>query len=177
MSRIGRILFAILLALYPFAVFWSVREGHVTWAAILLAIAAILQALTGKSRVSWILAAVALLLAALTWISDAALPVKFYPVAVNVAWLAFFSTTLTGESVVEKLAKLKEPALPPEASSYCRKVTVAWCVFFVANGAVALDSALNRTDAWWALYNGLVAYLLMGVMFAGEWLIRRTIRK
>jgi uncharacterized membrane protein len=29
----------------------------------------------------------------------------------------------------------------------------------------------------WALYNGLLAYLLMGAMFAGEWLVRRKVMR
>lgn len=29
----------------------------------------------------------------------------------------------------------------------------------------------------WALYNGFISYLLMGLMFAGEWLIRRRVRR
>jgi len=27
----------------------------------------------------------------------------------------------------------------------------------------------------WTLYNGLIAYLLMGVLFGGEWLLRRRL--
>jgi uncharacterized membrane protein len=30
---------------------------------------------------------------------------------------------------------------------------------------------------WWSLYNGLIAYLLMGLLFAGEYLIRRRTQK
>ncbi len=177
MIRLGRILFGLLLALYPFAVYWSVSRGAVVWAAALLAAAALLQAVTSKNRVSWLCAAVAAGLAVLSAATEAALPVKFYPVAVNAAWLAFFAFSLTGESVVEKLAKLREPNLPEEGCRYCRKVTMAWCLFFIINGGMALDSALNRTDAWWALYNGLIAYVLIGLMFAGEWLVRRLVRK
>ena len=177
MIRLGRILFGVLLALYPFAVYWSVSRHAVHWAAALLAAAALLQAVTSKSRVSWFCAAAAGLLAIMSGATETSLPVKFYPVAVNAAWLAFFALSLTGESVVEKLAKLREPNLPPEGCRYCRKVTIAWCGFFIVNGGLALDSALHRSDAWWALYNGLIAYGLIGLMFAGEWLVRRLVRK
>ena len=45
-------------------------------------------------------------------------------------------------------------------------------LFFIVNGAIALWTALAASDATWALYNGLIAYGLMGAMFAGEWLLR-----
>jgi uncharacterized membrane protein len=51
-------------------------------------------------------------------------------------------------------------------------VTRAWCVFFVANGGIALWTALAASDATWALYNGAIAYVLIGAMLAGEWLLR-----
>ena len=106
-----------------------------------------------------------------------ALPAKFYPVVVSAAWLAFFAGSLAGTPAVERFARMKTPDLPPSAVRYCRRVTVAWCVFFLANGTVALDSALNRSDAWWALYNGLICYIAMGLMFAGEYAVRLWVRR
>ena len=60
--------------------------------------------------------------------------------------------------------------------AYTRKVTQVWCGFFVLNGGLALGTALWASDATWALYNGLIAYGLMGVLFAGEWVVRRRVR-
>jgi len=40
----------------------------------------------------------------------------------------------------------------------------------------ALWTALYASHATWALYNGLVAYLLMGALFAGEWWVRQRVR-
>ena len=177
MVRIGRILFAVLVALYPLAVYAGLRAGEIQWAAFTLAAAACLQAASFRRLVNVCCAAAAAGLAAVAFMTETALPVKFYPVAVNAAWFFFFALSLTGESVVEKLARLKEPELPAAGRRYCRKVTIVWCGFFILNGLLALDSALNRSDAWWALYNGLIAYLLIGLLFTGEWLIRLWIRK
>jgi uncharacterized membrane protein len=49
-------------------------------------------------------------------------------------------------------------------------------VFLLCNGAIALYTALVSSREVWALYNGLIAYGLMGAMFAGEWLVRRWVR-
>lgn len=177
MTRFGQIAFAVLFALYPLAVYAGLRAGNVRWAALTLAAAACLHAMSSRRPVSIVCAGVAGGLAFLSFTADTALPVKFYPVAVNAAWLVFFAASLSGESVIEKLARLKEPDLPAAGRRYCRRLTLVWCAFFVLNGLIALDSAVNRTEAWWALYNGLIAYVLIGCLFAGEWLIRLRIRK
>ena len=59
---------------------------------------------------------------------------------------------------------------------YTRRVTQVWCGFFVFNGSLALLTALYASDGVWMLYNGLLAYVLMGILFAGEWLVRQRVR-
>lgn len=144
---------------------------------MILAAAVLLQLKNRKSAVVWIIAGGAAVLAAAVLATGEALPAKFYPVVVSAAWLAFFAGSLAGTPAVERFARMKTPDLPPSAVRYCRRVTVAWCVFFLANGTVALDSALNRSDAWWALYNGLISYIAMGLMFAGEYAVRLWVRR
>jgi uncharacterized membrane protein len=97
----------------------------------------------------------------------------YYPVLVNAMFLLAFATSLfQSQTLVERLARRFDPELPPEGVRYTRKVTLAWCVFFVANGGIALWTTTQPIPVW-ALYNGLIAYVAMGVMFGGEWLIRR----
>ena len=45
------------------------------------------------------------------------------------------------------------------------------------NGSVALYTALFTSLATWTLYNGFIAYLLMGTLFAVELLCRTHLRK
>jgi uncharacterized membrane protein len=80
-------------------------------------------------------------------------------------------------SVIERLARLREPDLPPAGVLYTRRVTQIWCVFFIVNGAIALFTALHGDMQIWTLWNGLLSYFLMGTLMAGEWLIRRRIMK
>jgi uncharacterized membrane protein len=110
--------------------------------------------------------------------SNVLLPLKLYPVLVNMAFLAAFGISLTTPmSMVERMARLREPDLPPEGVRYTRRVTQAWCVFFVINGSIALVTSLWASEAVWSLYNGVIAYGLMGMMFGGEMLLRRRMRK
>jgi len=106
----------------------------------------------------------------------------YYPVLVSaVLLIAFGGSLFSPPTVVERIARLRDKDLPQQAIPYLRRVTAAWCVFFVANGAIALYTAAATSFETWALYNGLIAYLLIGAMFAGEFLIRirvmRGVRK
>ena len=106
----------------------------------------------------------------------------YYPVLVNgVMLVAFGGSLFSPPTVVERIARLRDKDLPAQAIPYLRRVTAAWCVFFISNGAIALYTATASSFETWALYNGLIAYILIGAMFAGEFLIRirvmRGVRK
>jgi uncharacterized membrane protein len=114
-----------------------------------------------------------ILLALLAFWSGGLLPLRFYPVLVNGAFLGVFAYSLfSPPSTVERLARLHEPNLPPVVIGYTRRVTQVWCVFFTVNGAIALYTALFASMAQWSFYNGFLAYLLMGILFAGEYCAR-----
>ena len=51
-------------------------------------------------------------------------------------------------------------------------VTWVWCGFFLLNGLTALALAIHASLAVWALYTGFLSYLLMGTLFALEFLVR-----
>ncbi|MDR0674329.1 MAG: hypothetical protein LBF93_11930 [Zoogloeaceae bacterium] len=114
-------------------------------------------------------------IAAIFWRTS--LSIQFYPVLVNLMLLFVFAFSLTQEqTLIERLARRLEPGLPESGRRYTRRVTQAWCLFFIANGAISLWS-IHAGEGVWAIYNGLVAYLLMGLMFGGEWLLRRRMRR
>ena len=99
---------------------------------------------------------------------------RLYPALVNCGMLLIFSFSLTyPPSMIERFARLHEPFLTASGVGYTRKVTQIWCLFFVFNGSVAAFTALYTSREVWSLYNGFVAYILMGILFAGEWLIRQ----
>ena len=106
----------------------------------------------------------------------------YYPVIMNAGMLLLFGWSLVSPpTIVERIARIRHPDLPEQAIPYLRRVTVAWCIFFIGNGAAALYTATLTSFATWALYNGLIAYVLIGAMFAGELLTRsramRSLRK
>lgn len=162
---------------YPVVVYLSLGHFEPRWLALLLLAIALVRLGLGRTVATWGLVAVASFLALLTWLGNALMPIKLYPVAVNALLLALFAASIVRPpSAIERLARLREPDLPDVAIAYTRKVTLVWCAFFLVNGGIALATALWGTEAQWALYNGAIAYVLMGVIAGAEWVVRRRVR-
>lgn len=98
-----------------------------------------------------------------------------YPAFVSLSLLSVFGRSLVHPpTVIERIARLSEPDLPPAGVSYTRRVTQVWCAFFVANAGISIATVFASHEAW-LFYNGFLAYLLMGLLFASEWLLRQRI--
>jgi uncharacterized membrane protein len=169
----------VLTVLYPLAIWFGEGKVEPRYLAmlLLLAAAARLPALKVSPAARWSAGAALLLAAGAVW-ANALLPLKLYPVLVNAALLVAFGYSLSSpQSMVERMARLTEPDLPPAAVAYTRSVTKVWCVFFVINGSIALGTALWASQALWSLYNGVIAYVLMGLLFAGEYLVRLRFKR
>lgn len=179
-GKIVQIVAGLALLVYPFAVYFGLSHWDVRAAALVLLvlIAPAAVARLKKYRVSEVraiafvpLVTVVLLAASATL--DAAGFILAVPVVVNLSLLATFGPTLRwGPPMVERFARLQEPELPEPKVRWCRIWTWIWCGFFALNGAVAAALALFAPLQWWTLYNGLIAYGLIGVLFAVEFLLR-----
>jgi uncharacterized membrane protein len=170
------------LILYPLLVYlgldyWGVRSMAVVLLLLACARLAVSRWLGLPSgNAVWLVVAV-VIVAAVTLATGSVIGLKAYPVVVNILMLALFAFSLwRPPSMIERFARLREPDLPAAAIPYTRKVTMVWCGFFVVNGVIA-SATVFASDQVWAVYNGLVAYGLMGLLFAGEYLVRRRIRQ
>lgn len=102
---------------------------------------------------------------------------RLTPAFINYASMILFAISLRrGPPMIERFARIAEPGLDELGVRYTRQVTKAWCLFFFCNGSVALYTAVYSSLEIWTLYNGLLAYGLMGLLFAIEYLIRRRVR-
>ena len=178
MKPFAKILLTLASLAYPLLWYYGRENGAFFWlAAAMCALWLIRAAMpqTGGQR------AVALLLAAFfAAVLVFRLPdsMYWYPVAVNALMLAVFGGSLFAkQTVIERLARLQHPNLPPEGVRHTRRVTQIWCGFFVFNGGMAALLAWSGRHDWWAVYTGIVSYILMGLLFAGEWVYRKLVLK
>lgn len=170
----------ILMILYPFLVYVGLNHFEPRLLALLLCLILALRLLSGKQpgllppRYHLLLVLAAVVLVMLTLLGNVSWGLKLYPVVVNLGFLGLFTWSLYyPPSMIERLARLREPELPARAIIYTRRVTQLWCLFFAINGGLALYTAFWASVAAWTLYNGLIAYLLIGGLLAGEYLFRR----
>ena len=170
-----QIVTGILLLGYPLAVYFGLNYLPAGTIAMVLCFILILRLLIQKQQVKAMILPiiVGIGLTAASFIAKRHDWLLYYPVVINLSMLMLFVYSLKlGPSMIERLARLKEPDLPDEAIPYLKKVTQIWCGLFVFNGSVALYTAHYASLEIWTLYNGLIAYLLIGSLLGGEWLYR-----
>ena len=200
-SIAGKVLFAALSVLYPALVFcgltfWDISPRRLS--LLLIGLAFVLffnttQKWAGADNASSVSAAgsvrdyalMVLMLACggVSFFAESVLFLEFYPVLVSVSLLAFFGFSLWKKpSFAFRMACLGDKRLAqsperPFVERYCDRVTLAWCVFFVFNASVALATVWVGDTKIWSLYNGLISYILIGVFFAAEFMVRKMMQK
>lgn len=179
MSRLLSTLAIGLTLAYPFLVYFGLHYLDPRLLLPLLLLVLALRWLGGATALERrVQAAIAVILIMLVLLFGELIGLKFYPVLVNAGFLGLFAASvIRPPTVIERLARLQEPDLSPEAVAYTRKVTLVWCGFFVVNGLLATITALFASERIWMLYNGFIAYLLMALLFAAEWLVRRNVKR
>lgn len=178
--RLGR---AGLTVAYPVAIYAALQWFEPRYIALTLAAIVIVQQrnragrmLHGLAPAAWAGAAFLIALSVAAWLGNDEHVLRLWPAGMNVALLLVFGgSLLRPPPMIERFARLLHPDLPPAGVRYTRRVTQVWCAFFVLNGSIAAYTALAATRETWVLYNGLIAYLLVGALFCGEWLVRQRV--
>ena len=167
---------------YPFLIWFSLDYIQPRYLALALAGLFLLRILfrhpslpTGKAW-SLALAACPLFLLFSALINESSWLLA-YPVFVSLMFFIVFTYSLAHPpTIVERLARLEDPNLPSKGVAYTRKVTQVWCGFFLVNITLSLVTIWNGDPWLWSLYNGCVAYVLMGLLMAGEMAVRRKVK-
>lgn len=178
----GIVVNAILVIAYPVAIFWGLT--HFSGRSVsLFVLALVVPGLAWRFRKAdratfWSMVRLPiaiLVLLTLGAVLDDARFVLAMPVLINAVLLIEFGSTLRAGAtpMIERFARMQEPELDQAKQGHCRGWTVAWCGFFLANGATAGLLALLAPLWWWTVYTGAIAYALMGAMFAIERIQRR----
>lgn len=103
---------------------------------------------------------------------------KNYPFLVNLGlFVLFYGSLFQERSFIERVARLREPDLPAQGVRYTWWVTLVWAVYFFVNSFITLFTIYISSTRFWALYNGLIAYMLMGSLFAVELAIRTYLKR
>ena len=178
MSTTAKILLTLLSLIYPLLWYYGRSQGwFYALAGLLMALwlgRAYLQSDRIQKRISLLVAA----FFALTLLFRLPDSMYWYPVWVSGLMLFVFTLSLTQkQSAIEKIARLQHPDLPPEGVVYTRRITQIWCAFFLLNGSLAALLVFVEAYHLWALYTGIISYVLMGFLLGGEYLYRKFVLK
>jgi uncharacterized membrane protein len=175
-------LIGILTLAYPFVVYFGIQRFSPRHLALFLLVVFAAR-LAFFSKQGEFLKALPLLLggsiiALLVVIADNPIFLLYHPVFINLSALLVFATSLKwGPPMIERFARIQEPDLPEVAIPYCHKVTWVWVAFFAINGTIALTTAILGDIKIWTLYNGLISYVLIGMLFAIEFMVRMRFKR
>lgn len=179
-GRTLRAVSAVVLVLYPVGMYLGLTHWRMRTAAVVLLIMAAPSIAVRMPRDRNLVSLLALIpiipvgALAVTSILDARGAILMAPVGVNLVLLIVFGGTLaTATPMIERFARLQDPDLTGAEVRWCRHWTVIWCVFFAANAIVAALLAVHGPMQAWAIYNGGLAYALIGALVAVEWVLRK----
>jgi uncharacterized membrane protein len=162
-------------ALYPFLVYFALPHmppAAVVAIALGLGGVQVFRRRLGTILPFWGLLVIPALMLALLAVRPM-LAAQAYPTLVSLCLAAAFAWSLARPpSMIERVARLRTPDLPPAGVAYTRSVTKVWLGFFLANAAIATVCAVWGSVAIWTLWTGLLSYLLIGAMIGGEMLVR-----
>lgn len=107
---------------------------------------------------------------------DMDLGTKAYPVLLSLAAAYVFAQSLISPpTLIERMARVRRAAVSEGLRVYCRNLTVIWVVWLLANAAIAAALAMHGSDHAWALWTGVLSYVLSGVLLVGEMGVRRVV--
>jgi uncharacterized membrane protein len=179
MRRLTSILLPVAGLLYPFVVYFGMEKVSPPIFALALGAIWLIRApsLLRQPGGRWMVGA-ALAYCVVLAISGEARLLRWYPSLISALLAVAFGLSLIyGPPFIERIARAREPNLPLFAVRYTRMVTWVWLGFFVFNGGTSAALTLWAPLSWWTLYNGLISYFLVGALFAGEWLLRKRVRR
>ena len=97
---------------------------------------------------------------------------KFYPPVMNFClFFIFFSSLFQERTVIQKIALASDPNSNENVMKYTRNLTYIWAVFTFLNFLVSVLTVF-MSEKIWALYNGIISYILVGLIFIIEYIVR-----
>jgi len=170
-----------LLVVYPFVVFLLLENAGVRWLAAFLAVAALVRSFVtdlGRTTSGRLSAVAVLVFLGLTFIVSSERLLLLYPVFISAAGLIVFAGSLLyPPTIIERLSAAAGYPVPEYAGGYIRIVTLVWCGFFLMNALASGYLAFNGSLRHWSLYNGFWSYAIMGLLFAGEYIVRQFYKR
>ena len=205
MKKFLTVLFYVMAAVYPVVVFTLLvvlkLPVRILSLCVMVLACSFFLGFTGRNRtdvkkekkaLDWrpmVSSALFLIAGIVCFVTNQSVFLKLYSVVISVVLLSVFGSTLFFEpNICFRFAVMSDKSIAgssyeAQVCAYCRKVTVVWCCFFIINGSIAAYTALHDfgsedlNNKIWSVYNGGISYILMGLLFSVELLVRKMVDK
>jgi uncharacterized membrane protein len=100
---------------------------------------------------------------------------KIYPALADAVYLTIFLTSyFIPPTLIEDFVNLIDKNVKinidnAQLQSFCKKSTIAWCVFFFFDAVMAVVTTMFASDLVWGIYNSGITYVLMGIIFVVQY--------
>jgi uncharacterized membrane protein len=177
MKRLLGLLVVVASVIYPLVVYFWIQEISAVFFGLIIAglgIAKFSLAKDKKSKQELALLIAALACAAFVIVANSQIAIKLYPVLISSFVASLFALSLYSEkSLIENMASLRGKTITPLAKIYTRKLTAIWAIVLYINALIALYLALFASTQAWALYSGLLSYVILGFFILAEIIYRQ----
>jgi uncharacterized membrane protein len=154
MKTVLAIVSALFLLASPWVLYWTLSQHRVGVAALAL--------------IGWVIVrTIPVLISARREQRRAALQLP------AIALVFAFLRSLSGTPLIEHFARMVKPELGAAQLAHCRSWTAIWGVYLIGLALLGLGLARWATLSVWTAYVGVVSYVLIGALFAVEYLIRK----
>jgi len=170
----------LLLCAWPVALHYSILFASPEWPArvngIAVGIATLIAGIAAGSLGARIIAAAIFVLLAGALVLAPQVLLFAPPVLINGALSAVFAASLSAgrQPLIGVFASLEHGTLPPDLARHARLITWCWALLLAAMAITSLALALWAPMKTWSLFVNVVSYLLVGILFTGEYVYRRV---
>ncbi|HMG22640.1 MAG TPA: hypothetical protein VK607_15005 [Kofleriaceae bacterium] len=180
MKAVMGVISALFILASPWVLYWTLSQQRVGVAAAVLigwvvvrTIPVLISARREQRVAALQLPAIALVFVALGWISNNGTWLLVLPSATQATFGLAFLRSLSGTPLIEHFARMVKPELGPAQLAHCRRWTLIWGIYLLVLAAIGLGLARWATLSVWTAYVGVLSYVLIGALFAVEYVIRK----
>ena len=180
MKAVMGVISALFILASPWVLYWTLSQHRVGVAAAVLigwvvvrTIPVLISARREQRVAALQLPAIALVFVALGWISNNGTWLLVLPSATQATFGLAFLRSLSGTPLIEHFARMVKPELGPAQLAHCRRWTLIWGIYLLVLAAIGLGLARWATLSVWTVYVGVLSYVLIGALFAVEYVIRK----
>ena len=166
------LLISLLVIAYPVIIYYLLTH-NLPWIGVVFVTGVILWKLRNKEYPLVWLSGFLISVALIGYLFGPEFISKIVPLLIHLTLFMVFFQSLKTTPLITQFARLDFPELPDGIAEYCRSLTILWTGFFASNIVFCLWLAVNENDKLWALYNGLIVYLLIATLIVGEYIWRK----